>query len=193
MSVCTSGGSYADSAAAAPSFQKTAVSTVQSRGPSVNSRPKEANEDQLRAAMVIGVVRYTSWEKDFGDTLNICLVGESKSFQYISVLENSTNVVKKKTVRVSRIKSPTRTNVDACQVLVAGANVSSVLKRIQGDTPQFLICDQCNGLSKKASVILHKVDDRIRFDVHLNNAKDSGVHFRSSMLDIAHRVEGLDG
>lgn len=174
-----------------PAVRAVPVSVAPTK--SGSKRPKEASEYQLRAAMVVGIVRYTNWQKDFGDTLNICLIGESKSFEHIRVLENNNKLVKMKTVRVSHISKPTKAKIAGCQVLVAGSNAPRELISLQSDSPSFLICDQCNGLSKNASVTLHKVQDRIRFDVHLGNAKESGVQFSSSMLSIAHRVEGMDG
>ncbi len=54
------------------------------------------------------------------------------------------------------------------------------------------ICDRCDGGSDRSAVVIRKVDNRIRFNVSLQKAKDMGVTFKSAMLELAAHVEGFN-
>lgn len=152
----------------------------------------EANEYRLRTAMIVGILRYTSWENDFGETLNICLLGSSDSFVHIEALQNS-RVVPTKVIKVSRISDENSNLPNQCQVLLIGAHVSAPIE-LQAENisqPCLLICDSCRDEKSKVSVVLRKENNRIRFDVNLRNAKSYRVKFRASMLELAANVEGL--
>lgn len=151
----------------------------------------EADEARVRAAMVIGILRFTSWEIDFGETLNICLLGSSASFEHIDALQNS-RVVPQRMINVSRIKTSKRGKSRHCQVLIVGANPPVDVELVDTRQPFLLICDDCESERRSASVVLRKEKNRIRFDIYLANAKTSRVKFRAAMLELAAKVEGLD-
>ncbi|MFL0805210.1 MAG: YfiR family protein [Agarilytica sp.] len=149
----------------------------------------EAGEDHIRAAMVIGILRYTSWETDFGETLNICLVGSNDSFTHLEALQDS-RVVPSKVINVSRIANRKTASNSECQVLVVGAQAPMEVRDSDFSQPCLLICDDCSDKKTDASVVLRKVKNRIRFDVDLDKAKTNRVKFRASMLELAAKVEG---
>ncbi len=150
----------------------------------------EADEYRLRSAMVVGILRYTSWEINFGKILNICLLGSSDSFAHIEALQNS-RIVPQKVIKVSRILGEKPRLSNQCQVLLIGARPSIDLHAVNINQPCLLICDGCLEEKPKASVVLLKENNRIRFDVHLGNAKSHRVNFSASMLELAANVEGL--
>ncbi len=152
----------------------------------------ETDEYRLRSAMIVGILRYTNWENDFGETLNICLLGSSESFVYIEALQNS-RVVPSKVINVSRLVGGESNLSKQCQVLLIGVHPLSSIKLQTASIrqPCLLICDSCLEEKPKVSVILRKENNRIRFDVNLRNAKSHRVKFRASMLELAANVEGL--
>ncbi|MFL0801246.1 MAG: YfiR family protein [Agarilytica sp.] len=150
-----------------------------------------AEEDRLRAAMVVGILRYTSWNEDFGETLNICLLGENDSFEHLEALQDS-RIVPYKVINVSRVGDEADSQTSECQVLVAGNPTSMEIRDSDFSQPCLLICDKCVSDKIDASVVLRKVNNRIRFDVDLSKAKTNGVKFRASMLELAATVEGAN-
>ncbi len=149
----------------------------------------EANEGHLRAAMVIGIMRYTHWVGGFGETLNVCLMGGNESFQYIEALENSYSVSSTK-LKVNRVKRNGGWHLDDCQVLVIGSDAPEGFKNTSITQPCLLICDDCGTAKNQVSVSLRKEKNRIRFDVNLDVAKQNKIKFRASMLELAASVEG---
>lgn len=152
-------------------------------------RVSEATEDHLRAAMVVGIIRYTSWGDGLGDTLNVCLMGGNQSFTYIEALENSDAISSKK-FKVNRVGRQDHRHLDSCHVLVIGDNAPDDFKSTVITQPCLLICDGCGKAKNQVSVSLRKDNNRIRFDVNLNVAKKNKVTFRASMLELAATVEG---
>lgn len=140
--------------------------------------------------MIVGILRYTNWQNDFGETLNICLLGSSDSFAHIEALQNS-RVVPSKVINVLRILGGESKLSQQCQVLLIGAHPSVELQAANISQPCLIICDSCREEKPKVSVILRKENNRIRFDVNLSNAKSHRVKFRASMLELAANVEGL--
>ncbi len=167
---------------------------VFSFAPPVSAEPGAGtvSEPELRAATVIGVIRYTQWEEGIKDQVKLCLVGEAESFQHIEAL-HGTAIFPKTTLHVEKISVANQAKLNSCQVVVLGRISSAKIDARHMTQPCLIICNRCDGSLKHDSVTLRKKDGRIIFDVNLRRAKASRVSFRAAMLEIAARVEGYDG
>lgn len=168
------------------------VSTMQVHASmhTASAAASKANEDQVRAAVVVGIVRYTIWNEDVGDALNFCLVGESPSFPFIRALNNQKRFLGIP-LKIIDIKGDDQAALSSCEVVVLGTTENSSPK-LDNVSSCLTICDRCNKSEEDSAVVIQKVDNRIRFNVSLKKAKALGIAFKSAMLELAAKVEGVD-
>ncbi len=155
-----------------------------------HSKDSAAREDKIRAATVVGIIRYTRWREAVGDELNICLAGEAASFPHLQVLDKSRAAHNKK-LNIMVATQDDHPQVGTCHVVVIGPKSPIDINNSAIRKSCLVICDQCSRERGEASVILRKDKNRIRFDVYLDRAARQGVSFRAAMLELAARVEGL--
>lgn len=156
-----------------------------------------AQEPQLRAAVILGVVRFTSWPEGApGDTLTFCMVGKPISEPVLKrVAATRTLLNKPISVRlyksdVARLQSPA---IQACNIAVVGSgslqeSLAKVLQKIP-DKPILIICDGCTQLQDYSSIVLKQEEGKIRFSADLVNAGKRKLTFSSSLLELASEVK----
>lgn len=155
-----------------------------------NSVPLIVQEEKVRAAVAVGIIRYTQWQTPLDETLELCLLGRSDSFAYIRALDNKT-IAHGKPLQVIELSSSDFSASVRCDVVIFGEPTGAV-PPLQLPESSLLICDGCKKLAERAAVVLTKDNHKIRFDVYLSRAKAQRVTFRAAMLELAATVEGLD-
>lgn len=153
-----------------------------------NPPVSKANEDQVRAAVVVGIVRYTIWNHDLGGALRFCLVGESPSFPFIRALHNQKRFLGIP-LKIVNLAADDNEGLGSCEVVVVGQNAKNIAS-LGSVTSCLTICDRCDDGADQSAVVIRKVDNRIRFSVSLQKAKNAGIAFKSAMLELAAHVEG---
>lgn len=152
--------------------------------------PKE--EARLRAAIVVGVLRYTTW-KDAGiegdSALLICSVGKTYSANVLKTEKNRVSVHGHKLKVTMRHENE---DLGDCPVVIYG-KISNT--QLNNSAPinyanQLTICDGCNSERSPAIVKLSRQGSRIGIEINLTKAKKSGLKFSSDMLELATIVEG---
>ncbi len=150
------------------------------------------DEPSLRAATLIGVLRYTQWEDGLRAKMKLCLLGKAESFSYVEAMDGSA-IFPETTLDVVRVAGVDHAALDDCQVLLFGSGASLTLPYKKLTQPCLLICNRCGDMREHVAVVLRKENDRIVFDVNLHHAKANGVSFRAAMLELAATLEGHDG
>ncbi len=155
----------------------------------VHSDSLSAPEDELRAAVVFGILRFVEFpDENSRDSMRkICLIGKPRSEAGIaSALKQSLLKDRKYEVAFKSKLSQTST----CDVVIAGKQ--SDLKRYhdKGIVSSFIICDSCLKGEKYSAVSIYQEGKRIRFSVNLEIAKKIGVTFDSNILEHAAKVIG---
>lgn len=160
---------------------------------SFNVRAKpEPNEAELRAAVIVGVLRFTSWPEDLVKAdLNICLAGQPTSEPHLLSLDGS-HKIKTATVQVRHIKNIKQ--LENCNTLVLGPRISKAFakKLIESANSQPIVslCDDCASKSvPRATIYLSRLRQKIQFEVDWRSAKRNGVRFDSSLLELAVSTE----
>lgn len=148
----------------------------------------QVSEPQLRAGVIIGVLRFTSWttsppvSASAANTLLVCGVGNSPGF---GVLERAgAKIVVSGRELVFKAIDNVR-DTSACAVFIVGAGSGKGVPTKQASV--FSICDGCDYPDKNAVAVFMN-NQRVQFSVDMALAQSAGVQFSASMLELAARV-----
>jgi len=161
--------------------------------PLVSSEPSERrhSEAELRAAVIVGILRFTSWDKTTKkeeEDLTVCLVGSPKSELELEKLHKK-HQVNGRTLVIQHLKI-TSPKKELCEVIIFGGEVSrQVASSMQGKLeklPVVTICDNCHqSIASKTLINLILIKQRIRFEADWVTARAKGVFFDASLLELA--------
>lgn len=151
-----------------------------------------ADEDKLRAAIVLGIVRFTSWPEDVQKHKNLylCTLGKplsSKILVNVSGQHKYRNQPIIATVLEKKIF-----DASDCNVLVLGNGIKpKTLQKILPGSDAHAVLTICDGCKKGIGSMVHlmRTDNRIGFKVNLELASEAGLNFRSALLEIASEVK----
>jgi hypothetical protein len=156
------------------------------------AQPQAVLESDLRAAVIVGILRFTQWDQQApgalpADEITVCAWGNPPS---VRGLERSSNPIRVRDQLLRLQRLTLRDDLLSCPVVIWGGE-SATAKQIQFSPDSFIICDNCNLDSVTAVINLVRDDNRIQFDVNLNHARSAGIRFSSNLLDLARHVEGI--
>lgn len=149
-----------------------------------------ATEGKLRAAVIVGIMRFTSWPNSpvitSASQLNVCLVGEPTSQEFLMPISGQRKVAGKDLV----VKEVANLDISQCQVLVLGESLSrKSLKKLlkKADTDAMLsVCDGCSAdLAEEPIINLTLRQQKVKFKVNLIRAKETGVSLDAQLLELA--------
>ncbi len=152
-----------------------------------------AMEGELRAAVTVGVLRFTSWNDrellSTSDELSLCLVGSPISEPYL-VPANGVAKVGKKNLNVSLLGGE---DWSQCHSFVIGSKVKqervrTILSYAQANN-SLTVCDGCAERVDQDMMITLRLDDqRVRFEVNLAKALAANIRLDASLLELASQV-----
>lgn len=160
--------------------------------PSALALDGDEKEDDVRAAIIMAILRYTTWEADV-EFFNICLLGNNPRFSRLERIDDSIKI-HDKPIQISRLthsKYAKNKKNKSCQVILVGENNTIDIEKLLGKSACVVICDDCEHERALSAIVVRKDKDRIRFDVDLTNATSQGVKFSAKMLELAASVKGL--
>jgi len=157
---------------------------------SLNASPSSAGnqEEQLRAAVIGGILRYTHWQDSASKTL--CSLGAPSSE---GILLQSAHRVKANNQSISILRVSHSEQIKACQILVIGKvpnNLASSLKQQLKAGKILSICDGCQNKQWTTNITLIRHKNNIRFDVDLTHTNTSTITFSASLLELALSIKG---
>ena len=151
-----------------------------------------AEEPKLRAAIVLGIIRYSSWpdDVDMAGQLNLCSIGAPQSEQILTQVSGQHKYhdlsIMVYTHSISQLKP------GKCNALIIGPALDTKSARYLMDKNishgLLTICDGCQLNRSIAMVTLVRRSKRIAFDVDLAQSKSAGISFSSALLELALRV-----
>lgn len=152
-----------------------------------------ANEGKLRAAVIVGIMRFTSWPNqpqiNDAESLDLCLIGRPTSQEFLLPISGERKVAGK----ALSVREVPQAKIHQCRVLVIGSGVS------RGDTEQLLrladglsmltVCDGCrNDFADGPIIYLTLRKQKVNFAVNLVRAKQTGVLLDAQLLELASEV-----
>jgi len=145
------------------------------------------SEGELRAAVIVAIMRFTSWQADPVDKsmLDVCLVGKPVSESVLLSISGEQKVA----TRVLNVRLVKR-QLDACQVVVIGGDINEgEYERLiieANEKSMLTVCDGCRrGLGEDAIIQLRLRQQRVSFEVNLSRARSSGVALDAQLLELA--------
>lgn len=156
------------------------------------SREFVASEGELRAAVTVGVLRFTTWQDTVlqpDEDLQLCLVGKPISGPFLLPVAGATRIGN----RVLRVNVLKNNELNRCQALVLGAKVKPEKLAALADFAQrnriLTVCDGCVAAAADLAMITLKLErDRVRFDVNLQQSTAAQIRLDASLLELASRV-----
>lgn len=150
----------------------------------------QPDEESLRAAMIIGILRYTTLPiPEKMQLIQVCSIGkpiaETKLNQVISGLR-----INGRNLKLNIIKS-NKQNIAYCHVVIQGPAYQPDNKfKIPKKVNQLTVCDGCKGGMGYSIIELVNLDNRIGFKVNLHFAQQNKIKFSSSLLELASELKG---
>jgi len=142
-------------------------------------------EYELRAAVVIGILRFATQYDHDGTEYPLCLIGAPPSSN--KVIEGAgLNISKNRKLTVQAITPDAPTA--SCAAIVMGPDLTvdqqALIAKQAQQNSSILICDDCRD-DEFAHVSLRRKDERIVFAVDIALAQQSKVAFSSKLLSLA--------
>lgn len=145
------------------------------------------SEGELRAAVIVALMRFTSWDSVAREKnlLDVCLLGKPVSAEVLLAVGSEQKVA----ARGLNIRPITQA-IDHCQVVVIGGDVDfedyeRVIEQADGQ-PILTICDGCRrGFGEDAIIQLRLRQKRIIFEVNLARARSNDVVLDAQLLELA--------
>jgi len=156
--------------------------------PPLVAASRTAHEPELRAAVILAILRYTVWPAAQQDApaILVCIVGDPPSAPSLLAISDHRSFAGRR-LRVSAI--PARESATlTCHVAILGHESSVADARQLAGRGVLTICDSCNGAEKQSTIHLLRRRNRIAFDVDLGRATRNGFSFSSAMLELAANV-----
>lgn len=153
----------------------------------------QPDEESLRAAMVIGILRFTKLplEADV-KKIQVCTVGQPLVENKLSSVISSLRVAKKK-LTLTKVDSYQQ-NTDFCHVIIEGDKAEATEKtyhqQSQNKQRPLIVCDGCEHGLNYSTIEIFKRNSGIGFKVNLTLAKQNNIIFSSSLLELATEIKG---
>ena len=160
--------------------------------PVLQAKDFTAMEGQLRAAVTVGVLRFTSWQNlSKAGAIDLCLLGKPISEPFLLPVDGEAHIGHK-TLNVRKAKASSRA-WQGCHALVMGERLSaaqsSAALAYAADAHVLTVCDGCaKEVASGVMIKLRLEEKRVRFEVNLAKANAAKVHLDASLLELATKV-----
>ncbi len=148
---------------------------------------------QVKAAFLFNFAKFVEWPPGtFANDQAAIILGVSDRDPLAGALEAlQGKVVQGRRLEVRRCRGPE--DLRKCQIFFASASERSGLPQIMSslrNSPVLTVTDEVDNFAKLGGIInLIVAEDKIRFEISLNNARRSGLKISSQLLKLAITVE----
>lgn len=157
-------------------------------------QPRDAEKDTtaiLQANYIYNIAKLVEW-KDEGmrqGNFIIGVIGGANLYQEL-IKQYSARAIGKQPIEVRKL--PRTAEVDRCHILFVGKSELAILpevyKRMQG-RPTMVVTEYAGALDDGAVVNIVKVDNLLKYELSMANAKAHGLVVGLTLKNLAHRVE----
>jgi hypothetical protein len=149
--------------------------------------------DQVKAAFLFNFAKFIEWPPGtFANDQAVIILGFPERDPMAGALEAlQGKMVQGRRLEVLRCRGPE--DLRRCQIFFASASERAGLPQILGslrNSPVLTVTDEVDNFAKLGGIInLIAAEDKIRFEISLNNARRSGLKISSQLLKLAIKVE----
>ncbi|WP_143871620.1 YfiR family protein [Catenovulum sediminis] len=147
------------------------------------NQPEEAS---LRAAVVVGILRYTQLPSRENPSILICASGQPSSQDKLQQVSPSLKVNAKK-LNFKIVEENAKSLSDCDLLIIGGKNKLSAT--LLANYSGLSVCDGCKTGLKTSVIELINKNNRIGFNVNLGLASKNNIVFSSSLLELANKIE----
>ena len=145
-------------------------------------------EYRIKAAFLFNFTRFVNWpEQPASDSFTLCVLGEDPFGIHLDPLESK--VVNGRALAIRRIQDTTAT--DNCQMVYISESVTgeigAILSRLS-QAPVLTVSDSERFTEQGGIIQFRLIDNKVRFDININAASDSGLNISSKLLSLANAV-----
>jgi hypothetical protein len=146
-------------------------------------------ESELRAAVIVAILRFTTWPNVGGlpeQDLDVCISGAPDSASHLMRVSGQQKVAG----RTLQVRDLADVDISSCHVLVLGRELSrerlAPLLEMSNKHSVLTVCDGCQ-VSRQEGIIIHLTlrKQRVNFEVNLAKAKGSGLALDAQLLELA--------
>lgn len=161
---------------------------------SAAQQPRDAEKDTtsiLQANYLYNIAKLVEWRDEGMRQGNfiIGVIGGANLYQEL-IKQYSTRTIGKQPIEVRKL--PRSPEVERCHILFVGKSELAVLpelfKRMQGK-PTMIITEYAGALEDGAVVNFVKVDNLLKYELSMANARRHGLVVGLTLKNLAHRVE----
>lgn len=160
----------------------------------LRANPHEVSEYQVKAAFLYNFVKFVEWPVVISESnQKPIVIGILGPDPFGPVLDQTfaDKMVRGRRFELRRYRDVQE--LQLCHVLFVSSAMkrdwSKVLGAVQG-TPVMTVSDEGGFVESGGIIELLLEDNRIRFDINLNEGKRSGLKISAQLLQLARRVEG---
>lgn len=148
----------------------------------------DGNEYNLKAMFILNFIKYVEWPQEIDNTFRIAIVGESEIKEALITMIKMKPSMEGKRIEIITLEEG---EVRPCQMIFIPSEESkelaSIIKGYQGKGV-LIITDENHHASKGAAINLINIDNKIRFEIYLNQAKLAGIKISSKLSELATNV-----
>lgn len=149
-----------------------------------------AEEARLKAAFVFNFIKFAEWPEGGamrrGDSIELCVVGERP-------LDGQLDALKGRSVRghTVRVRAWAPGAAGRCDIVFIAAGDGERLRGVlqaNARQPLLSVGDEPGFLERGGIIALKLSDGRVRFDINLATARETGLRLSSQLLQLADQV-----
>jgi hypothetical protein len=155
---------------------------------SAAEQPRSSREDQLKAGYIFNFAKFVEWPNLAAtDILTICFLGGA-GIRDALVASTGGKMIGTHPVNTRAVDA---NSAHGCQLLFVAADAAASSEAVNGGSilAVLSVSEQRDFVLKGGMIELFTDDNRLRFNINLDNARRAGLKISSSLLQLASRVE----
>lgn len=144
-------------------------------------------EDQLKAAYLFNFAKFVEWPANAKDPLRVCFIGARGVHASLTASTSGKTIGARAIVTSMLQLAESRAGCDLIY-LDAGSDANLLVQDLR-DSAALTVSDADDFTRNGGVIRLFKHDNRLRFDINLDNARRAGLKISSNLLKLASQVE----
>lgn len=156
----------------------------------ISAQPAVARENELKAAYLLNFAQFVEWPATTGETLMICVAGADGVREVLGRAVEAKKKAAGRALAVRGLEEGAAPN--GCNVLFLDSKAAPPIERHlrAHATEPLLTVSDINAFARHGGMIeLFAQDNRMRFNINVDNAAKAGLRVSSSLLQLAAAVE----
>ncbi len=147
---------------------------------------QRASEEQVKAAYLFNFAKYVRWPEDDSRSFKICVAGHDP-FRGVLSSTVAGETINNKAVQITRVDHAA--DVASCKILFVSASEQGRMHPLIAAAQQTLTVSDLPGFLDSGGMIeFVEENNRVRFQIDLEAAREHGLNVSSELLRVASKV-----